>query len=176
MTSLNDANYVKWLLVDAMMDLVAAVDMARETIAKFDPGAPSKAIGRLRVCNHSIIISLSKLTEIKEGYSRFFKALPPDVTANFYRDVAVIESKNIYLFRNKHAAHILDRDTKAPISLVRGDELLSTITGKDNSECLSFYDWVYPESWAIENECVVSTVVAMRDYCKGLPGGELERP
>lgn len=176
MTSLNDANYVKWLLVDAMVDLVAAVSMARETIDKFDPDAKSNAIGRLRVCNHSIIITLSKLTEIKKGYDRFLKSLPSEVTESFYRDVAIIDSKNIYLFRNKHAAHILDRDTNAPISLVRGDELLASITGKDNSECLGFYDWIYPESWTIESECVVSTVVALRDCCKGLPGGELERP
>ncbi len=176
MTSLNDANYVKWLLVDAMVDLVAAVSMARETIVNSDHDNKSKTIGRLRVCNHSIIITLSKLTEIKKGYDKFLKSLPPEVTAGFYRDVAVIDSKNIYLFRNKHAAHILDRDTNSPISLVRGDELLASITGKDNSECLSFYDWVYPENCTIENECVVNTVVALRDYCKGLPGGELERP
>lgn len=176
MTPVNDANNVKWLMVDAMQDLVAAVSMARETITNFDPNVPSKTVGRLRVCNHSIIISLSKLTEIKKGYGKFFETLPSDVTAGFYRDVGVIDSKNIYLFRNKHAAHIFDRDTNAPISLVRGDELLASITGKDNSDCLSFYDWVYPESWSIEKECVVSTVVALRDYCKGLPGGELERP
>lgn len=66
MSPRNNANYVKWLLTDAMMDLVAAVGMARETIDDLDPDKLSRAIARLRVCNHSIIISLTKLTEIKK--------------------------------------------------------------------------------------------------------------
>lgn len=66
MTHRNNANYVKWLLIDAMMDLVAAVGMARETIDGLDPEMLSRTTARLRVCNHSIIISLTKLTEIKK--------------------------------------------------------------------------------------------------------------
>jgi hypothetical protein len=176
MTPLNNANYVKWLLIDAMMDLVAAVGMARETIADIDPQMLSKATARLRVCNHSIIISLTKLTEIKKAYSGFLNALPSGVTADFYRVVQEVGRKKIHLFRNKHAAHIIDNDTGAPISLAKGEKLLESITGKDNSECLKFYDWVYPEAGAADEGCVVSAVAALSDFCKGLPGGALKRP
>lgn len=169
MSPRNNANYVKWLLTDAMMDLVAAVGMARETIDDLDPDKLSRAIARLRVCNHSIIISLTKLTEIKKAYSKFLNGLPSEVTADFYQVVNDVRRKKIHLFRNKHAAHIIDNDTNAPISLAKGEKLLASITGKDNSECLRFYDWVYPEGSAADEECVVNTVVALSDFCKGLP-------
>lgn len=176
MATHNDANYIKWLLTDLMMDLVAAVGMGREVIAAHETQAMDKSIGRFRVCNNSIMLSLFKLHELRIKYALFLKGLPGGVSANLYQDAKDIEAKKICQFRNKYAAHIFDKDTKKPISLAKGEELLIGITGKENSDCQSFYDWIYPENWSVDKKCVVSTVVALRDYCKGLPGGDRERP
>ncbi len=172
----NDANYVKWLMTDLMVDLAAAVGMGREILSAHDPLVPIKSIGRLRVCNHSIVLSLFKLHEVRNKYAQFFKGFPDEATADLYQDAKDIEVKKICQFRNKYAAHIFDWDTKRPISLAKGEELLLSITGKDNSDCLNFYSWICPEGWKVDQKCVVSTVVVLRDYCRGLPGGELERP
>lgn len=176
MTPDNDANYVKWLMTDLMVDLASAVGMGREVISAHDPFVPIKSIGRLRVCNHAIVLSLFKLHEVRSKYARFFKGFPDAATKDLYQDARDIEAKKICQFRNKYAAHIFDWDTKKPISLTKGEELLLSITGKDNADCLSFYNWICPEGWKEDQKCVVSTVVALRDYCMGLPGGELERP
>jgi len=176
MTPDNDANYIKWLMTDLMVDLAAAAGMGREVIKAHDPHVLIKSIGRLRVCNHSIILSLFKLHEVRKGYGQFFNSLPKEATADLYQDAKDIEAKKICQFRNKYAAHVFDRDTKKPISLAKGEELLLSITGRDNSDCLSFYDWICPEGWKNDQNCIVSTVVALRDYCRDLPGGELERP
>lgn len=98
------------------------------------------------------------------------------MTDDFYQVVRDVKHKKILLFRNKHAAHIIDNDTGAPISLAQGEKLLVSITGKDNSECLKFYDWVYPKGGAADEGCVVNTVAALSNFCKGLPGGALKRP
>lgn len=69
----------------------------------------------------------------------------------------------------------LSRDKK-PICMQKRKELLETITGQGNSNCVSFYDWIYPEDWHIEKRCIVSTVESLREYCRGLPNGDLARP
>ncbi|VEF08169.1 Uncharacterised protein [Pseudomonas fluorescens] len=176
MTPENDANNIKWLMTDLMVDLASAVGMARDVIISHDPLVPIKSMGRLRVCNHFIVLTLFKLHEVRKGYGQFFHRLPSEATVSLYQAAKDIEAKQICQFRNKYAAHIFDKDSKNPISLKKAEELLLSITGKDNSDCLSFYDWICPVGWKADQKCVVSTVVAMRDYCMGLPGGELERP
>lgn len=176
MTPDNDANYIKWLMMDLMVDLVAAVGMGREIISAHDPLTPIKSMGRLRVCNHSLVLSLFKLHEVRKGYGQFLKGLPDEITDSLYQDAKDIEAKKICQFRNKYAAHIFDKDTKKPISTVKGQELLLAITGENNSDCLSFYDWICPEGWTVNQKCIISTVISLRDYCKQLPGGDLARP
>jgi|SRR5450830_374462 len=178
MTLDNEANHIKWLLNDLVVDLAAAVGMGREVFRLHDgsPESTTKAMGRLRVCNHSIMLSLFKLHEIRTKYTRFLSRLPKEETEGIYRDAAQIEQRSICKFRNKYAAHIIDKETLKPISLAKGMELLGSITGHDNSQTLEFYDWVCPEEWTIDKPCVMTTVHNLRVYCKGLPGGNLERP
>jgi len=174
----NEANHIKWLLNDLIVDLASAVGMGREVL-KLHDGSPEsmvKAMGRLRVCNHSIILSLFKLHEIRTKYGKFLNSLPKDVTANLYEDAARIEQRNICRFRNKYAAHIIDKDTNKPISLATGEKLLESITGHGNDRTREFYDWVCPEGWSAEKPSVTTTVHHLREYCRGLPGGGLQRP
>lgn len=173
----NEANHIKWLLNELFVDLPSAISMGREAIQIPDESIHSiiKAAGRLRVCNHSIIISLFKLHEIKQVYGRFLGTLPREVTECFFCDVKEIERRNICKFRSKHVAHIIDNDTRKPISLEKAESLLSSITGHDNSQTLAFYDWICPEDW-IEKPCVVTSIQNLRDYCWKMPGGDLKRP
>lgn len=178
MDTTNEANYIKWLLTDQMIDIVAAVSMGREIINQFKESrlTTQQAMGRLRVCNHSITLTLFKLHELRKKYGKFLSTLPREETAGLFKDAADIESKKICKFRNSYAAHIFDKDTLKPISMQKGEELLNSITGKDNDQCEAFYDWLYPLGWSIEKPCVVSSIERLRAYCRQLPGGELERP
>lgn len=178
MPPVKEANYIKWLLNDLILDLSSAVAMAREIIKSYrgDPEELRDTIGRLRVCNHSIILSLFKLHEIRKKYGRFLNTLPKEQTRELYKVASEIEDRNICIFRNKYAAHIFDKDTKKPISLERGEELLRSITGKDNSLALAFYDWIYPETLNLDTPSVITVMEKLRIYCKDLPGGDLKRP
>lgn len=174
----NEANHIKWLLNDLVVDLAAAVGMGRE-IFKCHDGSPEstlKAMGRLRVCNHSIILSLFKLHEIRVKYSKFLSTLPREQTEDVIHVAAQIQQKGICNFRNKYAAHIIDKDTHKPISLAKGMELLESIIGHDNSQTIGFYNWICPEKWSEDKPCVVTTIHNLRAYCRELPGGNLERP
>lgn len=172
----NDANCIKWLMLDLMVDLVSAVSMARETYEKFQSGqiTPEKAMGRLRVCNHSIVISLSKLCEIRKGYAKFFLTFPGEIKAPFFEYAKQIEGKGITKFRNKYAAHIFDDTTGKPISLADGERLLSQVFGMNNEDCLNFYDWIYDRNQ--QGGCIVHLTVQIKSHCLTLPGGDLERP
>ncbi|PPS38753.1 hypothetical protein B0F86_20805 [Pseudomonas syringae] len=174
----NEANHIKWLLNELIVDLAAAVTMGREVLELHDgsPESTLKAMGRLRVCNHSIMLSLFKLHEIRVKYSKFLSTLPKDQTKSFIKITAEIQQKGICNFRNKYAAHIIDKDTQRPISMAKGLELLKCITGNNNSQAHEFYDWVCPEEWSVDKPCIVTTVHNLRAYCKEMPGGDLERP
>ena len=143
----NEANYIKWLLTDQMVDVVAAVGMGRETVGRYKDGdlTVNQAMGRMRVCNHSIIVSLFKVHEVRTKYGDFLRGLPKEKTADLFRDSADIFKRKICDFRNKYAAHIFDWNTKEPISITKGLELLNSITGQDNDQCEAFYNWLYPE-------------------------------
>lgn len=173
----NEANHIKWLLNELLVDLPSAISMGREAfqIPDGSPDSMIKAAGRLRVCNHSIVLSLFKLHEIRREYGRFLSGLPKDVTEELFRDAKEIERRNICKFRNKYVAHILDSVTKQPASLEKVLSLLVSITGRDNSETLAFYNWICPDGWMTKS-CVMATIQNLRSYCRSLPGGDLERP
>lgn len=173
----NEANHIKWLLNELFVDLPSAISMGREAFQIPDGSNESmiKAAGRLRVCNHSIVLSLFKLHEIRHVYGKFLSGLPAAVTEDFFRDVIEIERRNICHFRNKHVAHVIDKDTKQPVSIEKALLMLASITGRDNNETLAFYDWICPVGW-ITKPCILTTVNNLRDYCKSMPGGDLERP
>ena len=177
MSAINEANHISWLLNDLFHDLTAAVSMGRETIQVHCVSDVDviKLSGRLRVCNHSIVLSLFKLNEINEVYGSFLKGMPHEVSEGFYRDVKLIKSRNVCQFRNKHVAHIIDLKTKSPISLAKAKELLETITGHDNSQTLEFYDWICPSSHEGKFS-VIASIISVRDYCREFIGRDLERP
>lgn len=174
----NEANHIKWLLNELILDLASAVKMGREAIQTHNKAQLNiyDIMGRLRVCNHSIILSLFKAHEIRIKYSRFLSTLPPSKTEDFIKTAAQIDNNGICKFRNKHAAHIIDKETKKPVSLAKGTELLEKITGHENSKLIEFYDWISPVDWSEEKPCIITTLHRLREYCKSLPGGDLERP
>jgi hypothetical protein len=172
----NEANHIKWLLTDLILDLTTAVELARELVNITQGAITNRTVGAFRIYNHSIVLSLFKLVEIRKEYNQFLRHFPSEITKALFEDSKAIEQKNICKFRSKYAAHIFDNVTNKPVSIQRGMELLQSITGRDNVDCLRFYEWVCPEEWSVEKKCIITTIVALRDYCRGMPGGELERP
>ncbi|WP_377707376.1 hypothetical protein ACRZ5O_08105 [Pseudomonas protegens] len=172
MNSRNETNEIKWLLIDQMVDLTSAVAMGREVLRKYRDGIYTleQVVGRLRVCNHGVILSLFKLNEVRINYSRHLNSLDKDMVQPLYDCAKEIKRRKIDVFRSRHAAHIWDRDDR-PISLIEGAALLQEITGSDNSQVDRFYDWV----WKDGEPCVVLMIEALIKYLKTVPGGDEPR-
>ncbi|QNH01469.1 hypothetical protein [Pseudomonas sediminis] len=172
MESTKANNQIKWLLIDQMTDLTAAVCMGRELIAAYNEKklTQPQITARLRVCNHSLILSLYKVWEIKDKYNRHLYGLDETYVGPLFKYAKEIDKKNINKFRGRYAAHIWDLKDK-PISLNEAKELLETITGVDNSKVQEFYDWI----WNDGEPCVVSALFDLIEHLKTMPGGDLAR-
>ncbi|MFT0180550.1 hypothetical protein ACMSIO_08850 [Pseudomonas benzopyrenica] len=165
-------NEIKWLLLDQMIDLTAAVCMGRDLLTAYSEGnlTPNQIMARLRVCNHSLILSLYKVWEIKDLYNQHLITLNKDQVDSLFKYAKEIDKRNINKFRGRYAAHIWDLKKK-PISLIEGQALLDTITGNNNSKVQEFYDWI----WLEGEPCVVNALRDLIDYMKTLPGGDFAR-
>lgn len=172
MSSRNQTNEIKWLLIDQMVDLTSAVALGREVLTRYQAGAYTleQVVGRLRVCSHGVILSLFKLNEVRVKYSRHLNSLDKQMVQPLYDCAKEIKRRKIDVFRSRHAAHIWDQDDK-PISLVEGAALLQEIMGADNSQIHSFYDWV----WKDGEPCVVQMINTLINYLKTTPGGDQPR-
>jgi len=172
LSSRNQTNEIKWLLIDQMVDLTSAVALGREVLGKYRAGTYTfeQVVGRLRVCSHGVILSLFKLNEVRVKYTRHLNSLDREMVQPLYDCAKEIKRRKIDVFRSRHAAHIWDQDDK-PISLVEGAALLQEITGADNSQIDSFYNWV----WKDGEPCVVQMIDTLIKYLKTIPGGDEPR-
>ena len=175
-TMQSELNHIKWLLVDQIVDLSAPIYLMKGYInsSTFDEKS-GQSLGMFRLCNHGLIISLSKLREIVMEYGKTINTFPDHIKAPFQNLRKEIELREIHLFRNKYAAHIMDKDGK-PLSLAKGEQMLNKIVGKDIVEMLKFYDWIYPEGNYKNSACVMSCVENVRDYCISQLPSDLHRP
>lgn len=165
-------NEIKWLLLDQMADLTAAVCMGRDFLTGYSEGKLTliQIMTRLRICNHSLILSLYKVWEIRDKYNQHLYSLNKAHVDPLFKYAKEIEKRNINKFRGRYAAHIWDLKDK-PISLVEAQILLDTITGENNSKVQEFYDWI----WLDGEPCVVNALHQLIDYLKTIPGGDLAR-
>ncbi len=171
-----EINQIKWLLVDQVVDLAAPIYLMKNYIdsPSFDPKS-NHALGVFRLCNHGLIISLSKLREINIEYGKVINTFPEHIKEPFQKLRGEIEKREIHLFRNKYAAHIMDKDG-SPLSLSKGEAMLEKIVGKNIGEMLQFYDWIYPEGDYEHKNCVMAAVSKMRDHCASVLGPGWARP
>ncbi|TCD22953.1 hypothetical protein E0D86_10005 [Pseudomonas sp. IC_126] len=170
-------NHIKWLLVDQIYDLTTPIVQMRKNLADPDFDIESKeALGQFRLCNHAIIISLFKLHEILKVYGKEINEFPTHVKVPLQKLRAEIEKREICIFRNKYAAHIIDDNTGKPVSLKKGGELLEKIAGKNIAEMLNFYEWVYPKNGCTTNNCIIPAVQSTLEHCKNILGSGWERP
>jgi hypothetical protein len=133
----------------------------------FDP-ASHQTLGVFRLCNHGLIISLSKLNEIYKNYGIVIKTLPEQIRNEIKEIHKKIENKGIVEFRNTYAAHIFVKEKgkkSKPLSEEKGMEMLAKILGKNIEQMLEFYEWIYPESYNEKGSSVVSVVQKIRDHC-----------
>ena len=170
-------NHLKWVLVDQIVDLTIATTAIREHLEgkDFDPTS-QKTISYFRMCTTSLIVSLSKLWEALNHYGKEINSFPEDVKSSCRRLKAEIECRKIYQFRSKYAAHIIDDETKKPLSLKEGEKRYSAIVGSTIGEMVAFCDWVAPKNFSSEASSVIYTVVKTRDYCLSVVGSSAERP
>lgn len=164
-----EVNELKKLLVHQIYDLCVPIDMIRSYLDS--PGfdhASHRALGIFRLCNHGLIISLSKLNEIYKNYGVVIKTLPEQMREEIKDIHKIIESKGIIEFRNTYAAHIFvkNKGEKAkPLSEEKGKKMLAKIFGKNIEEMLKFYEWIYPEPYSEKGSSVVAVVQRIRDHC-----------
>jgi hypothetical protein len=170
-------NHIKWLLVDQIYDLTTPIVLMRRNLDDPEFDIESKeALGYFRLCNHAIIISLFKLHEILKVYGKEINSFPAEVKVPFQKLRAEIEKREICIFRNKYAAHIIDENTGQPVSLKKGNELLEKIAGENIAAMLRFYEWVYPKNDCMTENCVIPAVQSTLEHCKSILGPGWERP
>ncbi|MFT7404292.1 hypothetical protein [Zhongshania sp.] len=170
-------NHLKWVLVDQIVDLTIATTAIRDHIdaPNFQPES-QKSIAYFRMCSNSLIVSLSKLWEALDHYGKEINEFPEELKINCRALKSEIERKKIYQFRSKYAAHIIDKDTKKPISLVEGEKRYSSIVGENIGDLINFCDWIIPENYNKNPKSVMNTVERTRDYCLSIVGSSAERP
>lgn len=151
-------NSLYWLLEDQTYDLTTPIACMRNHIESDSYDHNSKeTLGLYRMCNHSLIISLSKLYEILEKHKSEIGSFSADLGNKRTVLAKEIKSKGIIEFRNKYAAHIFDKGDKL-ISLEEGKERLNKIIGNDVEGLLKFYNWIFPETGQYLAQSVLHTV------------------
>lgn len=169
--------HFKWVLVDQVSDLTIATIAIRNHIAsdKFDPHS-QHTLSYFRMCTSSLIISLSKLSEVIKHYGKEINGFPRETRVALIKLKQEIEKKKIYQFRSKYAAHVIDKATNMPLSLAEGERRYKEIVGKDTSEIVSFCDWICPENYAQNSSSVISVILETRDHIVSIVGGDARRP
>lgn len=170
-------NYLKWILADQIVDLTIATTSIREHIAApdFEP-TNQKSISYFRMCSNSLIISLSKLWETLDHYGKEINSFPEELKSNCRTLKSEIEHRKIYQFRSKYAAHIIDKETKQPLSLKDGEKRYIAIVGSTIGDLINFCNCISPEHFNRKPNSVMYTVVTARDYCLSVVGPSTERP
>ncbi|QCT98424.1 hypothetical protein FEV13_16665 [Stutzerimonas degradans] len=168
-------NSLKWCFVDLIVDICTAVRAIREKITSPEFDQTDKYTQfYLRMCITSLILSLSKLDEVLKHYGKEINFLPIQIKDNLRLIKKEIERRKIYQFRSKYSAHVINTDTRTPLSLKEGEERYDSIIGSDIALILDFCDWLNPNPTS--DSSVVSAIVAARDYLKYNLGADGERP
>lgn len=171
--------HLKWLLVDQIVDLTTATTAIRDHISmmqKDDAPSVKWSVAYFRMCSTSLIISLSKLWETLDHYHADIRKFPADITEACASVRREIERRKIYQFRSKYAAHIIDRDTKKPLSLTEGEKRYREIVGDDVRDLIALCDWINPEVSPLPKTSVMYAVVRTRDHCLEIVGSDVDRP
>lgn len=166
----------KWVLVDAIFDLVTPATVFREYKNSEKIGTDNqKFLGIARMCNSHTIIALAKLDEAINHFGKEIKSFPEPLKLEIKKIKIAIEKKGVYQFRSQYVAHTFNNEggNKAPLKIEDGYKLLTAITG-DNLDI--FYQWIYPIGEdGDESQSVVSVVVKMRDHCIRIVGSSQNR-
>lgn len=163
----SQANDLSWVLNDIYLDLISAVSMGREVFLcdwSF-VGGETKRYGRLRVCNNSIFLSLTKLGEVHSKYSNVLSAAPAKVRDEFNGHVAHIRKLRVNELRNAHVAHILEKKAGSPISVSKYMEIIRLVIGENYENLPGFYHWICPDK-PLGAESLVDCVQSLIEACK----------
>ena len=169
--------HLKWVLVDQILDLATATEAIREHLEKMESSSALNkewTICYLRMCTTFLIVSLAKLWEAFDHYSPEIGQFPADLRNECNELKKEIgERRKIYQFRSKYAAHIIDKQTKKPISSSEGERRYKDIVGETVEDIVKFCDWINP---ATEQPSVISTVTKARNHCLSIVGRCHARP
>lgn len=113
-------------------DIYEAAEKARES-GEFQHAV---SLGLTRMSLNHIFISLTKWYEI---YERYLYLFPKEIKHTAKALVKDIDARNVRDFRNKYIGHVLDNDTKKPLSIEETDAFVDDIIKGDIA---SFILWV----------------------------------
>lgn len=167
----SQANDLSWVLNDIYLDLISAVSMGREVLSQEwnFVGGDVKHYGRLRVCNNSIFLSLTKLGEVHSKYGKLLGEVPVKVRDEFNGHVAHIGKLRVRELRNAHVAHILEKKAGSPISVSKYLEIMRLAIGEKYEYLPRFYHWICPEK-PLGEESLIGCVQSLIEACKTVAG------
>ena len=164
-------NFLKWALCDLIVDLTINAEVFRDAHLRNDFSSEhpkDQALVRM-VCS-SLTVNLSKLWEALNHFGKEVNALDEPLRSRCLEIKKEIEDRKVYKFRSKYAAHLIDKDTNLPLSLVEGEKRVAAIFGSTIGELSSFCEWVCPPSGQVNPDSVTSVLCELRDYCRGVVG------
>jgi len=112
--------------------------------------------GMHRMCHSQTLLGLSKFIEF---YKTYHDVIPVDCKTPCKSVMKIIESKQIYEFRSKYVAHLIDEKTGRPLNLDELEQYLGGIFGQDET---NFIRWINDQK-NIFPTTVVSVLEKTRD-------------
>ena len=151
------------ILNQIALDLIVSIE-ARKHFKEMGDGLTKNVqvrIGLNRMCLFQIILALNKYMEFYGNYKDTIPAKFQDESRSLFQK---IKQKEINKFRNKFVGHIINNDTKRPLSKEEYDHFANKILGK-NPE--AFLKWIYDAGNNSFPNTVVAIVETMRDEIMG---------
>jgi hypothetical protein len=124
---------------DLHLDLITGTQAYNifQRLVSANPPRETVQIGIRRLCLSSVILSLCKWVEY---YDLYKSIIPSDIQQHAKQLRNEIDRKGIPDFRNKIVGHILDDDTKRPITMEDVEKKLLSILGPNDIN--GFMRWV----------------------------------
>lgn len=134
------------ILADQIDDLGVATEALRAYLEESDsaepPGLRWKQ-ARFRMCISFLIVSLAKVQEVLDGYSKDLKNFPAPIRIAYSTVLREIKRKQLIPFRNRYIVHVLEK-SGAPLSVSQEDKCLANILGNDVQALKNLCEWIDP--------------------------------
>lgn len=157
------------ILADQIDDLSTATEALRVYLEQRDSAEPPAlrwSQAHFRMCITFLIITLAKVQETLDGYSKDLKDFPGPIRLAYSTVLREIKRKQLIPFRNRHVVHVLEK-SGTPRSVLQEGQGLVNIVGNDLQDLKDFCEWIDPGPQSTAPG-VIPALAAVRRHCLAL--------